>query len=137
MNSTGRNRSLGLTTISSERSSTSGIRNRCSSFTKASDQTGGTQISSAESKTALSCRTHWGCLSEELGSRMCSLSVTVYDSCIVSGHSMHKFNFIFCIDPFSVPSPTGTKRWDALLTAEWPRIRYAETSAIEVGGSVF
>ena len=53
MNSTGRNRSSGLTTISSEPSSRSGIRIRCSLCTKASDQTSGTQISSVESETAL------------------------------------------------------------------------------------
>jgi len=50
---------------------------------------------------------------------------------------MHKFNVIVCIDPFSVPSPTGTKQWDALLAAEWSRIRYAVKSMIGVGGSVF
>ena len=50
---------------------------------------------------------------------------------------MHKFNVIVCIDPFSVPSQTGTKRWDALLVAEWPRIRYAVSSMTGVGGPVF
>ena len=53
MNSTGRNRSSGLTTIRSEPSSRSGIRIRCSLCTKGSDQTSGTQISSVESETAL------------------------------------------------------------------------------------
>ena len=67
MNSTGRDRSSGLTTISSERSSRSGIRIRCSSFTKASDRTSGTQISSAESEIAPNHRTHWHWLSEEPG----------------------------------------------------------------------
>jgi len=64
---------------------------------------------------------------------MRSLSVTVYDSCILSGHSMQKFNVIVCIDPFSVPSSTGIKRWDALLAVEWSRIRYAATSMIGIG----
>jgi len=48
MNSTGRNRSSGLTTISSEPSSRSGIRIRCSLCTKALHQTSGTQTSSAD-----------------------------------------------------------------------------------------
>jgi len=56
-NSTGRNRSSGLTTISSEPSSRSGIRIRCSLCTKASDQTSGTQISSVESETTSNYRT--------------------------------------------------------------------------------
>jgi len=77
MSSTGRNRSLGLTTISSEPSSRSTIRIRSSSFTKVSDQTSGTQTSSAESEANSNYRTHWGCLGEEL-------SVTFYDLSIVS-----------------------------------------------------
>jgi len=59
MNSTGRNRSLGLTTINSEPSSRSTIRVLCSSFTKGSDRTSGTQTSSAEYEAASNCRTHW------------------------------------------------------------------------------
>jgi len=89
MNSTGRNRSSGLTTISSEPSSRSTIRVRCSSFTKVLDRTSGTQTSSAESEAASSCRTYWDRLSKELGSRTRFLSVNVYDSCIVSGHSIN------------------------------------------------
>ena len=67
MSSTGRNRSSGLTTISSEPSSGSTIRIRCSSFMKVSRQTSGTQISSAESEATSNRRTHWRCLSEEPG----------------------------------------------------------------------
>jgi len=52
-NSTGRNRSSALTTTHSEPSSGSTIRNHSSSFTKVSDQTSGTQISSAEYETPL------------------------------------------------------------------------------------
>jgi len=85
MNSTGRNRSSGLTTTSSEPSSRSTIQIRFSSFTKVSDQTSGTQISSVESEAASKYRTHWGRLSEELGSGMRSSSLTVYDSRVVSG----------------------------------------------------
>ena len=84
MNSTGRNRSSGLTTISSELSSRSTIRNRCSSFTKVLDRTSGTRVWSAESEAASNYRTHWGRLSRELGSEIRSLNVTVYYSCIVS-----------------------------------------------------
>ena len=50
-NSTGRNPSSVVTTTSSEPSSGSTIRNHSSSFTKVSDPTSGTQISSAEYKT--------------------------------------------------------------------------------------
>ena len=67
MNWTGRNRSSGLTTISSEPSSRSMIRIRYSSFTKVSDQMSGTQILSAESEPASNYRTHTGRPSEELG----------------------------------------------------------------------
>jgi len=52
MNSTGRNRSSGLTTISSEPSSGSTIRIRCSLCTKVSHQTSGMQTSSAQSEAA-------------------------------------------------------------------------------------
>ena len=52
MNSTGRSRSSGLTTISSEPSNGSTIRTRCSSFTKVSHQTSGMQTSFAESEAA-------------------------------------------------------------------------------------
>ena len=79
MNSTGRNRSSGLTTISSEPSNKSTIRDRCSSFTKVSDQTSGMRISSVESETASNYSAHWYWLSEELGSGMRFLSVIVYD----------------------------------------------------------
>jgi len=51
-NSTGRSPSSVLTTTSSEPSSENTIRNPSSSFTKALDQTSGTQISFAESETA-------------------------------------------------------------------------------------
>jgi len=51
MNSTGRNRSLALTTTSSGPSSRSTIRNRSFSFTMASDRMSGMQISSAECET--------------------------------------------------------------------------------------
>ena len=54
MNSTGRNRSSGLTTTSCEPSSGSTIRNHSSSFTKVLDQTSGTQISSAKYETSSS-----------------------------------------------------------------------------------
>ena len=84
MNSTGRNRSSGLTTISSELSSRSMTRNQCSLFTKVLDRTSGTWIWSAEFEAASNYRTHWGRLSEELGGEMYSLNVTVYYSCIVS-----------------------------------------------------
>ena len=47
MNSTGRNRSSGLTMTSSEPSSRSTIRIQCSSCTKVSDRMSGTQISCA------------------------------------------------------------------------------------------
>ena len=52
MNSTGRNRSSGLTTTSSEPSNRNTIRIQCFSCTKVSHQTSGTQISSVESETA-------------------------------------------------------------------------------------
>jgi len=86
MNLTGRNRSSGLTTISSEPSSRNTIRIPCSLCTEVLDQTSGTQISSAESETASDYRKHPGRPSEELGSGKRSLNVTVYDSRIVSGH---------------------------------------------------
>ena len=50
-NSIGRNPSLGLTTISSERSRENMTLNRASSFTKVRDQTNGTQTWSAESES--------------------------------------------------------------------------------------
>ena len=59
MNSTGRNRSSGLTTTSSEPSSRDTIRIRCSSCTKASGRTSGMQISFAESETASNHRACW------------------------------------------------------------------------------
>jgi len=86
MNSIGRNHSSGLTTTSSEPSNRSTIRIRCSSCMKVSDRMSGTQISSAESEPASNYRSHPGCPSEELGSGTRSLNITVYDSCIVSGH---------------------------------------------------
>ena len=86
MNSTGRDRSSELTTISSEPSSRSGIRIRCSLCTKVLDQTSGTKISSAESEPASDDRKHPGRPSEELRSEARPLSVTIYGSCIVSGH---------------------------------------------------
>jgi len=49
--STGRNPSSALTTTNSEPSSTSTTRNHSSSFTKVSDQTSGTQTSSAKYET--------------------------------------------------------------------------------------
>jgi hypothetical protein len=65
-NSTGRNPSSVLTTISSEPSSRNTIQTLCSSFTKVSDQTSGMQISSARSDTAPNYYpAHWHWLSEE------------------------------------------------------------------------
>jgi len=85
MNSTGRNHSSGLTTISSGPSSRSTIQIRFSSFTKASHQTSGTQILSVESEAASDYQTDSGCLNGDLRSGMHYLSAIFYDSCIVSG----------------------------------------------------
>jgi hypothetical protein len=78
-NLTGRNRSSVLTTISSGPSSRNTIRVLCSSSTKASDQTNGTQISFAKSETTQPTGT--GLLRSQGG--MHSLGVTVH-SCIAS-----------------------------------------------------
>ena len=67
-NSTGRNHSSAVTTISSELSSRNTIPTLFSLFTRVSDQMSGTQISSPKYEAASKCYpTHWHRLNEEPG----------------------------------------------------------------------
>ena len=58
MNLTGRSRSSVPTMIISEQSSSNTIQIQCFSFTKALDQTSGTETSFAPSETVLDCASH-------------------------------------------------------------------------------
>jgi len=138
MNLTGRNHSLGLTTISSEPSSRSTIRNRCSSFMKVSAQTSGTQTSSAESEAASSCRTHWGCLGGRAGGQDAvplASPFAIHVSCqdIRCTNLTLLFVSTRLVCQAQPEQSDGTRSWQR----EWSRIRYTATSMIGVGGSVF
>ena len=113
MNSTGRDRSSELTTISSKPSSRSGIRIRYSLCTKGSDQTSGMQTSSADFESLRTTETAQAALVRNWGAGR----VLFYD---VSGHLIHQFEYtdlaLSCVSTYLMrqiqPEPSdGTCSW--------------------------